>query len=250
VVPANENPVAWLTPDWPAPPNVRALCTLRTGGVSTGVYSSLNLAAHVGDDPGAVEENRARLAAAAGLPSSPCWLTQVHGTRVIDAAKWTPGVEADAAYSDRAGLLCTVLTADCLPVLLCDRDGTWVAAVHAGWKGLAAGILSRTVEKYVGERERLLAWIGPGIGPDSFEVGAEVREAFIASAPAAIDWFKPRRDDRWMGDLPGLVRLLLGLDGVASVFGGEWCTVQAPERFYSFRRDGQTGRMATLIWLV
>lgn len=242
-------PLSWIVPDWPAPPPVRALSTLRGGGVSRGVYAGLNLGDHVGDDAQAVADNRAALARAAGLPAAPCWLRQVHGVRAVDAAHWRPGEEADACHAAAPGQVCAVLTADCLPVLLCDRDGGRVAAVHAGWRGLLAGVIESAVRAMGVPGARLIAWLGPAIGPESFEVGGEVRASFLEASPGAAGMFRPGRDDRWMADLYGLARLRLRAAGVVAVHGGGWCTLRDPARFYSYRRDGATGRMATLIWL-
>lgn len=238
-----------IRPDWPAPANVRAAVTTRAGGVSAGAYASLNLGDHVGDDPGAVAENRARLVRALGLPAEPCWLRQVHGTCALDAAASITGCEADAAFAALPGVVCAVLTADCLPVLFCDRAGTRVAAAHAGWRGLAAGVLEHTADALGAAPEDILAWLGPAIGPDAFEVGGEVRAAFLAQDPTAAGAFRPSRDGRWLADLYALARHRLMRHGVAAVHGGGWCTHRDAARFYSFRRDGVTGRMASLVWL-
>lgn len=237
---------SWIAPDWPAPPNVRAVTTTRLGGVSAPPFSSLNLAGHVGDDPAAVAENRARLARAADLPAEPRWLNQVHGCRVVEAGEVAAGCEADAAATDRAGVVCAVLTADCLPVLLCNAAGTRVAAAHAGWRGLAGGVLEAAVAGFGGGE--VLAWLGPAIGPDAFEVGPEVRAAFVGADPAAAAAFRPGRDDRFLADLYALARRRLAAAGVSAVHGGGLCTYHEANRFYSYRRDGQTGRMASLIW--
>lgn len=242
--------IDFLIPDWPAPANIRALTTLRDGGVSVGPWASLNLAAHVGDDPAAVSENRVRLMRAAQIPAAPCWLEQVHGTRAIDAADWFPGIEADAVWSTQPGQVCVVLTADCLPVLLCDRTGSRVAAVHAGWRGLAAGVIEATLRGMGGDPGEILAWLGPAIGPASFEVGAEVQACFVDADPAAAALFRPGRPGRWLADIYGLARLRLAAAGVTAVFGGGWCTLRQPERFYSYRREHTTGRMASLLWAV
>jgi polyphenol oxidase len=242
--------IHWLAPDWPAPPNVRALTTLRSGGVSKPPYASLNLAAHVGDDPDAVAGNRSLLLHAAALPAEPCWLEQVHGTRVIDAADWRPGVEADAMVAMQPGRVCVVLTADCLPVLICDVSGTRVAAVHAGWRGLAGGVIEAAIRALDVEPGRLIAWLGPAIGPDAFEVGGEVRARFTDADPAASSMFRPGRPGHWLADLFGLARLRLRAAGVDAIHGGGQCTVSRHHRYYSYRRDGTTGRMASLIWSV
>jgi len=236
-----------LTPDWPAPARVRALSTTRAGGVSAAPYSGLNLGDHVGDDPRAVAENRRRLSA--GLPAVPAWLRQVHGVAVVDAARVAGTCEADAAFSRQAGAVCVVMTADCLPVLFCDRAGSVVAAAHAGWRGLAAGVLEATVAAMAVPPAELLAWFGPAIGPQAFEVGGEVRDAFLALDAAAADAFVPTAGGKWLADIFLLARQRLAGIGVGAVYGGGVCTVSDPQRFYSHRRDRVTGRMATLVWL-
>lgn len=237
----------WIIPDWPAPSRVRALVTTRTGGVSVGPFASLNLAAHVGDDAAAVAENRRRLRAQ--LPAEPCWLTQVHGVRVIDAQTESAGVEADAAVANATGVVCAVLTADCLPVLLCDEAGTAVAAAHAGWRGLAGGVIEATVEAMPAAPQRLLAYLGPAIGPQAFEVGPEVREAFLAHSAEAALAFKAKGEGKFLADLYRLARQRLNALGVTRVFGGGRCTFLEAAHFYSYRRDQTTGRMASLVWM-
>lgn len=240
----------WIVPDWPAPLRVRSLTTTRHGGVSTGAYASLNLGDHVGDEAQAVAENRRRVAAS--LPAEPLWLNQVHGTRVLDAGHEAIAgrpATADAAFSRRAGAVCAVLTADCLPVLLCDRSGEVVAAVHAGWRGLQAGVLEQTVAAMACPAAQLLAWLGPAIGPAAFEVGDDVRRAFVVQNDAAEAAFKALRPGKWLADIYLLARLALARAGVEAVYGGGYCTVQDAARFFSYRRDGATGRMASLIWL-
>lgn len=240
----------WIEPDWPAPARVRALTTTRQGGCSHPPYAGLNLASHVGDDPAAVAANRNRLTAELGLPAEPLWLTQVHGCEVADARLAKPGCQADAAIASTPGEICAVLTADCLPVLFCDRSGTRVAAAHAGWRGLAAGVLETTLERLALPPGELLAWLGPAIGPQAFEVGDEVVAAFVAEDPGAVAGFRQATADRWQADLYGLARRRLLARGVEQISGGGYCTFSDPERFYSYRRDGRTGRMASLIWLV
>jgi YfiH family protein len=237
----------WIIPEWPAPARVRSLLTTRRGGVSRGAYASLNLGDHVGDDPRAVAENRRLLTR---LAPPPLWLNQVHGIRVLDAAQvFAPlGMEADASFSRKPGVSCAVMTADCLPVLLCDQSGTVVAAAHAGWRGLHAGILEHTVAAMSCSGAGLLAYLGPAIGPQSFEVGDEVRTAFIDIDQAAEIAFKPH-GVKWLADIYLLARQRLARLGVNNVFGGGGCTVEEPERFFSYRRDGVTGRMASMIWL-
>lgn len=240
--------LSYLRPEWPAPPAVRAASTLRDGGVSHGVYHSLNLGTHVGDEPAAVRENRARLHAALHLPTEPCWLEQVHGAAVVEAGTWPSPARADACVARDPGSVCAVLTADCLPVLFCSRAGDRVAAAHAGWRGLAAGVLDSTVSSLGLPGGEILAWLGPAIGPPAFEVGDEVRIAFTARDAAAERAFERNVRGRWQADLYALARLELGRLGVQAVYGGGLCTY-ADERFFSYRRDGQTGRMATLIWI-
>ncbi len=235
----------WIEPDWPAPPGIRAASTLRSGGVSRDRYASLNLGGHVGDDPERVAENRRRLAAALELPSEPIWLSQVHGSRVARAD--APEVlAADAAHTRARGVVCAVMPADCLPVLLCSRDGETVAAVHAGWKGLAGGVVEAAVAA-MGTRD-VLAWLGPAIGPEAFEVGGEVRETFIRGGGEFAEGFREAGDGKWLADIYRLARVVLNRLGVAEIRGGGWCTHGNPDDFFSYRRDRDTGRMATLIW--
>lgn len=244
---------------WPGlPASVGALSTTRRGGVSLAPYDDgaggggggLNLGTHVGDAPDAVARNRALLRAQ--LPAEPAWLTQVHGTRVLDAATVRSAPEADASISVRSGVVCAIMTADCMPVLLADANGYVVGAAHAGWRGLAAGVLENTVEAMrKAGAGRLLAWLGPGIGPDAFEVGDDVRQAFVRLGPSAASAFRPVEGtgEKYRADLPALARLALAQAGVRDVAGGSACTFSEPQQFYSFRRDRVTGRMASLIWL-
>lgn len=241
--------IDWIAPDWPAPAHVRVLSTLRLGGVSAGPYASLNLAAHVGDRPDAVSANRLLLREAAHLPAEPLWLEQVHGTNVIRHPGDSVAVRADASVAFEPGRVCAVMTADCLPVVLTDRGGTRVGVAHAGWRGLLDGVVEATIAALATPPTELLAWLGPAIGPDAFEVGDEVRAAFAARNPAALEHFQPNERNRYQADLTGLARLALAAAGVHSVHGGGWCTHHESERFFSFRRDGVTGRMATLAWL-
>lgn len=239
-----------IVPEWPAPGGVRSLITTRNGGASRGAYASLNLGGHVGDDPLAVTANRNIVAAEVG--GLPVWLEQVHGTRVVDAAEYRgvdPLPEADAAFSRQPGTVCAVMTADCLPVLFCDEAGTVVAAAHAGWRGLLAGILEETIAAMRVPGKNLMAYLGPAIGPGAFEVGAEVRAAFLGSSPAAATAFQPTASGKWLADIYLLARQRLAREGVERVFGGNFCTVTEAGRFFSYRRDGQTGRMASMIWL-
>jgi YfiH family protein len=244
----------WLTPDWPVPAGVRALSTLRTGGASAAPYASLNLGGHVGDQATAVEGNRRRLRDAAKLPAEPVWLEQVHGTCVLDLDSPGPLGPADAAVTRQPGRICAILTADCLPVLLADEAGDRVGAAHAGWRGLAAGVIEATVAALGVPPRQLLAWLGPAIGPRHFEVGAEVREALLRRAGAgdgAADEaaFVPNARGRYMADLYALARRRLLRLGVERIYGGGQCTYADDARYYSHRRDGRTGRQATLIWL-
>jgi YfiH family protein len=236
-----------LVPDWPAPARVRALQTLRSGGCSPAPWNSFNLGDHVGDDPANVGANRAALRA--HLPAEPLWLQQVHGNATVDAEKRPKTMAADAAFTRQAGTVCAVMTADCLPVLLCDRAGSVVAAAHAGWRGLLAGVLEASIAGMSVPAGELLAWLGPAIGPQAFEVGDEVRAAFLADDPGAREFFAPQATGKWLADIYGLARRRLRRAGVDAIFGGERCTVSEPERFFSYRRDGVTGRQASLIWL-
>jgi len=238
-----------ILPDWPAPPGVRAAVTSRRGGVSGGPFASLNLGAHVGDDPLAVATNRARLRAALQLPAEPLWLEQVHGAEVARFGGPAAPPRADAAVTAGAGEVCAVMVADCLPVLFAARAGSAIGIAHAGWRGLAAGVLERTLEAMALPAGDVIAWLGPAIGPDAFEVGDEVRAAFCAQDPGAGRHFVANPRGRWWADLAGLARDRLAAAGVAAVYGGGLCTVADPGRFFSYRRDGITGRFAALIWL-
>jgi YfiH family protein len=240
--------IARIVPDWPAPAHVGALVTGRGGGVSVGRYAGLNLAAHVGDAPQAVRENRRRLVQDLELPSEPVWLDQVHGARIVDLDS-APSGPADGAVTSRRGVVCAILSADCLPVLLTDRAGTRIGAAHAGWRGLAAGVLAAAVGAMGLPSRDLLAWLGPAIGPNAYEVGDEVRAAFLARDPAARAAFAANARGRWQADLYSLARLSLAAAGVAAIYGGGSCTATEAERFFSHRREAPCGRMATLIWL-
>ncbi|AUV03692.1 purine nucleoside phosphorylase YfiH [Phytobacter ursingii] len=239
-----------IVPDWPLPPGVVACSSTRIGGVSLPPYDSLNLGAHCGDDLVHVEENRKRMFAAGQLPSKPVWLEQVHGKDVLKLTG-EPYVSkrADASYSNTPGTVCAVMTADCLPVLFCNRDGTEVAAAHAGWRGLCAGVLEETVACFADKPENILAWLGPAIGPDAFEVGPEVRDAFMAVEAIADRAFRPA-GEKYYADIYALARQRLTSVGVTQVFGGEHCTFSQKGDFFSYRRDKNTGRMASFIWLI
>ena len=239
-----------IFPDWPAPPAVAAACTTRAGGVSSGPHAGLNLGRSSGDDPAAVEENRRRLVEGMALPEPPFWIRQVHGRRVLALPTEETAPEADACWTAQRGVVCAVQAADCLPVLFCDEAGSVVAAAHAGWRGLAGGVLEATVAALPVPPATLMAWLGPAIGPEAFEVGAEVREAFLAEDAGAAAAFTPQaRPGKYHADLFALARRRLAAAGVARVHGGGVSTHADPARFYSFRRDGVCGRMAALIWL-
>lgn len=237
-----------IHPDWPAPARVRALQTTRAGGYSRGPYAGFNLGTRCGDDPATVERNRALLRSSLDLPAEPAWLQQVHGRAV--AVLPVSGVpEADASVATRAGAVCVVQTADCLPVLFCDDDATMVAAAHAGWRGLAGGVLEATVQALPAAPQRLLAWLGAAIGPAAFEVGAEVRAAFVADDPDSAACFAAGAPGKFFADLYALARRRLQRVGIERIYGGGACTWTDAQRFYSFRRDATCGRMASLIWL-
>jgi YfiH family protein len=236
----------WIVPDWPAPANVKALITTRAGGVSMGPYESFNLGLRTGDDPQAVAANRARLNPL--LPAPPRWLRQVHGSRVVDADALTDAPEADAAIARRPGTVCAVLIADCIPVLLADRAGSMIGIAHAGWRGLACGVIENAVRGMQGDSRDLIAYLGPGIGPASFEVGDDVRDAFLARDAGAAGAFKPHAAGKWLADLFLLARHGLQRAGVREIHGGTLCTYSDARRFYSYRRERTTGRMAALIW--
>ena len=249
-------PHDWIVPAWPVPAHVRALMTTRNGGVSTGPWSGadgggMNLGLGSGDDLDAVARNRTLLAA--HVPRPPAWLLQVHGTAVVDAAADVAGSRADASFSVAPGHVCAILVADCMPVLFTDRSGSRVAAAHAGWRGLVGGVLEATLSASGLRPHETLAWIGPAIGPSRFEVGDDVREAFLAAAgtdaSAVAACFRPHVAGKWWADLPGLARRRLAVLGIDAVTESGLCTASDAQRFYSYRRDGVTGRMAALIWI-
>ncbi len=240
----------WIVPAWPAPAAVRACATSRAGGVSEGCFTGLNLSSYVGDDPQAVRQNRSILQQRLALPTPPLWLTQVHGTSVLQGSHDVPhALEYDGCSTHQPGVVCAVQTADCLPVLLCDRQGTAVAALHAGWRGLAGGILEAGVKALDLDPAVLLAWLGPAIGPEAFEVGADVFRAFVNNDPLTAPAFRPGQPGKWYADIYALARRRLARCGVSAVYGGGFCTYNDATRFYSYRRDRTTGRMATLIWI-
>jgi polyphenol oxidase len=254
----------WLVPEWPAPPNVHAVCTTRAGGVSGAPWDSCNLGTHVGDVVAHVQANRTLLQNT--LAVNAVFMDQVHGQTMLELQPGMPhGLQADGAFTQRSGLACTVMVADCLPVLLCDTQGRMVAAVHAGWRGLAGqggvGVLEQIYKRFMSLAPvkydylaiKIIAWLGPCIGPSAFEVGDEVRAAFVATLPGATDCFKPASPGKWWADLPGLARQRLSALGVIGIYGNDgsapWCTVGNPLRFFSYRRDRVTGRQAACIWL-
>lgn len=237
-----------IIPDWPLPESVKSIVTTRVGGVSQGAYRGLNLGDHVGDSWVDVAQNRTMVREL--LPSEPNWLKQVHGTAVAYADQLKEVVEADAAVARGVDAVCAVLTADCLPVLFCATDGTVVGAAHAGWRGLAAGVLEQTVAVMAHPPEHIMAWFGPAIGPAAFEVGDEVRHAFVADLPQAARAFQDAGVGKWWADIYLLARLRLERMGLTQIYGGELCTYSDAKQFYSYRRDGITGRMGSFIWIV
>lgn len=245
-------PADWLLPDWPAPANVRAACSTRAGGVSQGPYESLNLGDHVGDDPLLVARNRAIFERA--IAARPVYMKQVHGTAGVALldGNTEDGAEADGCVTDVRGVACTIMVADCLPVLFTTEDGSRVGASHAGWRGLAGGILDATVAK-LAPASTLIAWLGPCIGPEAFEVGLDVKQAFEARDPSATRHFRPYREGKWLADLPALARTRLRAMGITRIHGNDgsrdWCTVANPSRFFSHRRDRVSGRFAAAVWL-
>ena len=246
---ASPDSLELVVPQWPAPSRVRACCTTRSGGISRPPFDHLNLSFGVGDDPAAVAANRARLAARLSLPAEPLWMRQVHGTRVLEAGMAEPDPVGDACIARSPGTPCVVSSADCLSVLLCAGSGTLVAAAHAGWRGLAAGVVENTVAQMKAPPSEIIAWLGPAIGPSAYEVGSEVRDAFVRQNRGDAIAFTPSPPDRWYADLADLARARLRRCGVAAVYGGNLCTHSDSRRFYSFRRDGSTGRCAALIWI-
>lgn len=242
----SESVADWLIPDWPAPVQVKACVTTRAGGVSVAPFDSFNLGDHVDDDPQAVSHNRAILTAR--LHTRPAWLKQVHGIDVVEALP-AHVMQADASWSQTPGVACTIMTADCLPALFCNRQGTQVAAAHAGWRGLAAGVLEAAVDSFADAPSEILVWLGPAIGPQAFEVGPEVREAFIEThAETAEAFVASANPGKFMADIYQLARLRLAAYGVTAVYGGGLSTYN-DERFFSYRRAARTGRFASLVWI-
>lgn len=237
----------WIVPDWPAPAHVKAFVTTRAGGVSRPPFDALNLADHVGDAPADVASNRDLLNVL--LPTQPLWLRQVHGNLAVAVESAIAGSEADASYASKPGVVCAVLTADCLPLLICDRRGSKVAAVHAGWRGLSNGVVENAIAAMRVPPPELLVFLGPAIGPTAYEVGEDVRDVFIDDDEQALTAFMPTANGKWLANLYELAQLRLRRIGVEEIYGGELCTYSDSERFFSYRRDGTTGRMAALIWL-
>lgn len=237
-----------ILPNWPAPKNVKAFASTRVGGFSSAPYQGLNLGAHVGDDPSIVEKNRDWLAQQANMPSAPIWLNQTHSTVVARvSAPTTQVLDADGVFTSASNVVCSAMTADCLPVLLTNTQGTQVAAVHAGWRGLANGIVENALELFSGE---VMAWLGPAIGPQAFEVGEDVLQAFVDFDSQAHQAFTPRDvEGKWLADMSKLATQRLNKLGITQVFDSGLCTFQDKEDFYSYRRDGVTGRQATFIWI-
>jgi len=239
-----------IYPNWPAPDNIKAMTTTRNeGGVSVAPFDSLNLADHLGDDHDAVASNRQQLFNLAQLPNTPLWLSQVHGVRVINSVDWQMNIEADASFSSTLDHVCCVMTADCLPILVCNRQGTMVAAIHAGWRSLADGIIEATLAEFKCEADDILIWLGPAIGPNQFEVGLDVYQAFTAYSPLAAQAFKQTDKTHYLADIYQLARQRLQALNINTIYGGDYCTLSDPKRFFSYRRDDLTGRMASMIWI-
>lgn len=247
---STEPRVEVIRPDWPAPERICALSTTRAGGVSEDCYASLNLAMHVEDNDESVRQNRQRLRQQLALPSEPLWLEQVHGQTVVDAGidVSSPPV-ADASYSFIPNRVCVVMTADCLPLLICNRNGDRVAAAHAGWRGLADGVVEATCASLQQPADQLMVWLGPAIGATAFEVGEEVREVFVRDLQSTEAAFSPTRPGHYLADIYQLARLRLSRIGIDDVYGGDYCTWTDADHFYSYRRDGKTGRQASMIWI-
>lgn len=239
----------WIVPDWSAPSHVHAVSTTRNGGLSRANYQSMNPASHVNDDAHAVTANRLLIQQALGFATQPHWLNQYHSTRILDLDHKNTDNKADGSTTTRDGVVCVVMTADCIPVLLTDRQGQRIAAIHAGWRGLAAGVLEGGVRQFSGDQD-LLAWLGPAIGPDKFEVGEEVIEKLSTGGVTGTDWYRESTGSgKWLVDLYKLASLRLQNAGVTELSGGGYCTFSDEKRFFSYRRQGDCGRMATLIWL-
>ena len=242
---------AFIYPDWPVPDNVKAVMTTRHGGISLPPFDGLNLGDHVHDDPESVKKNRQKLATDLLLPKQPAWLTQVHGIAVVDCATAQSTDTADAIVGYAKDDVCAIMTADCLPVLFCNKQGNTIAAAHAGWRGLASGVLEATIKKMACEPQDILVWMGAAIGPNAFEVGSEVRDIFMSGHTEASRAFKPHANGKWLANIYELARIRLNDAQVpnSNIYGGNHCTYSQPSEFYSYRRESRTGRMASLIWL-
>lgn len=246
----------FITPNWPVPKHIKCLTTTRQGGLSDSPFDSFNLGVHVGDEISCVEANRLKLMHIANLPSSPQWLSQTHSTTVAQIDKGIiDTTHADAVYTQEVNQICAVLTADCLPVLFCSDNGDEIAAAHAGWRGLADGILENTVAKFKTNTDKIMAWFGPAIGPSAFEVGQDVFDAFVGQNAKLVEGFKLIDDQdhlepKYIANIYLLAKIKLNALGIINIFGGDYCTVNETELFYSYRRDGKTGRMASLIWKI
>jgi len=239
----------YITPNWPAQKNISCVMTTRKGGFSRNVYKGLNLGLHVNDDEKYVQENRQLLKDDLNLPNEPIWLNQVHGSQVMQLPYVTDkNLSADAAYTKEAGVVCAVLTADCLPVVFCDQSGSYVAVAHAGWRSLLNGVLENTLRALPKDNVDIMCWLGPAIGPNKFEVGEEVYEQFVIKDSMHENSFQMQNDSKYLANIYQLAKNVLSTNGVKNVYGGEFCTYTQEDRFFSYRRDGQTGRMATLIW--
>ncbi|MDT8371670.1 MAG: peptidoglycan editing factor PgeF [Gammaproteobacteria bacterium] len=241
--------VDFIIPDWPAPKAIKALSTTRLGGVSSVPYDSLNLATHVGDNPSTVSTNRHILTEQAHLPEPPRWLNQTHGTAVINSRDWQLDCDADACYSLDFNHVCTVMTADCLPVLICDKQAGFIAAAHAGWRGLADGIIEKIIAHYQAAPSDLMVWLGPAISPNHFEVGTDMYDIFTTQSAIAKNAFVQTDSTHYLADIYHLARLRIQQMGVNAIYGGDSCTVSDAARFFSYRRDGVCGRMASMIWI-
>jgi YfiH family protein len=237
-----------IMPDWPAPGSIKAVSTTRHGGFSLPPYDNFNIASHVGDQSHLVIKNRDYLTKLAQLPESPRWLNQVHNTQVINSLDWQLNINADAIVSRQNNHVCTVMTADCLPMLLCNKQGDTVAAIHAGWRGLVAGIIEKTVTAFSGDPQDILVWLGPAIGPNQFEVGSDVYQSFTDHSAQATKAFRQTDDNHYLADIYLLARQRLTAIGINAIFGGNLCTVSDNQQFFSYRRDNVTGRMASMIW--
>jgi YfiH family protein len=239
----------YIAPDWPAPNNIACVTTTRVGGYSAKAYNSLNLGLHVEDNEADVNKNRRLIKSDLQLPAVPAWLNQVHGSKVLNlSGKCPKNVTADAAYTNEIGVVCAVLTADCLPVLFCDQTGEYIAVVHAGWRGLLNGVLENTLHALPVANNKIMCWLGPAIGPIKFEVGEEVYKSFVGKDAKHKNAFQEKIESKYLANIYQLAKNLLNSNGVKAIYGGKYCTYLEENKFYSYRRDGQTGRMATLIW--